>query len=279
MVAALTVLLGYSAPEPCDARERRKRDLQLAGLASEEGQDRSLEDVKRSYLADLEPRVSKTHFANVSSRLTKVLNGLKLRRVQDLKPHELQGWCATRFAEGAAHRTANLDVNTLKSMLRWAVDAELLAVNPLARLKPLPEGKKHQKFRRRELNEVEITKCRNEAAKDDQREADHMAAARSIEGGTKGRLFADRERRIRVPQYPQWLAFLETGARWGALTQTVWSDMDEDKGTLRLRARTPRPRRSRCSPCDATSCSSSRTFATSMRTCSGGRLCRRISSS
>lgn len=214
----------------------RRRDLQLAGLGSEEGQDRSLEDVKRAYLADLEPRVSETHFANVSSRLTRVLDGLKLRRVQDLKPHELQDWRATRLAEGAAHRTANLDVNTLKAMLRWAVDAELLAVNPLARLKPLPEGKKHQKFRRRALSEAEITKFLNEAAKDDQREADHMAAARSIEGGTKGRPFAQRERRLRVPQYPLWLAFLETGARWGALTQTVWSDLDEDKATLRLRA-------------------------------------------
>ncbi|MEO6594519.1 MAG: site-specific integrase [Planctomycetota bacterium] len=176
------------------------------------------------------------HYANTGRRLKRLLAGLKVRRVLDLKAHDLQEWRASRLADGVANRTANMDVSTLKSMLRWAIDADLLTVNPLARLKPLPEGKKHQKFRRRALTESEITKFLSEAAKDDDREADRLAAVRTRKGGTKGRAYAERARAIRVPQLPLWLAFLETGARWGALTKTVWSDLDEQKCTLRLRA-------------------------------------------
>ena len=76
------------------------------------------------------------------------------------------------------------------------------------------------------------------AKKADGRIQARKAAIRSIQGGTKGRRFAERGRAPRVPQYPMWLALLTTGARWTELTSTTWGDLDEAVGTLRIRAST-----------------------------------------
>ena len=45
-----------------------------------------------------------------------------------------------------------------------------------------------------------------------------------------------------------WLAFLETGGRWGELTQATWGDFDERRMTLTFRAATTKSKRERTLP-------------------------------
>ncbi len=226
----------------------RRRDLELAGLGREESHDRLLEEVRGLYESDLEQRVSAGHLSNLKGRLKRVLGGLRARRVSELQTSDLLEWRRRRIEDGASNRTANLDVAAVQGMLRWAVDCDVIASNPLAKLKRLPQGQKHQRYRRRALTEAEIERFLTAAIEDDAEQARHVAAERTIKNGTKGSRYAGRERSHRVPQYPLWLALVETGARWGALSQTVWQDLDEESATLRLRAETAKSGREQTNP-------------------------------
>ena len=213
----------------------RRRDLEMAGLDVEDAQSTPLVELKEAYLAELATRVTERHLENSKARLSRVLKGVNAQTVADLAPQDVQAWRRERVADGASNRTANLDVNSLRSMLRWALQAEIIGRDPLSTVKPLPEGKRNQRYLRRSLSEDEVARFLLQARVDDQEEAARMQAERSKAGGTKGKKWAGRERLHRVPQVPLWNAFLETGARWGALTRVTWADLDESAGTLRLR--------------------------------------------
>ena len=67
----------------------RQRDLELAGLGSEEGQSMPLAEVRDLYLSDLRHHVSRKHLVNVELRLRKLLEGLDAVRVRDVTPHSV----------------------------------------------------------------------------------------------------------------------------------------------------------------------------------------------
>ena len=226
----------------------RKRDLEIAGLGIEGANEMRLADLKIQYLADLKLRVTAAHVTNMKSRFKRIFEEIKARRVSDLRPGDVLAFRRQRVADGASNRTANLDVSALKAMLNWAVDAGILGANPLAKIKPLPQGKKHQRFRRRAMTETEVEDFLQAAAEDDAEQAAHVAAEHTIDGGSKGKGYAARQRATRVPQFPLWLALIETGARWGALTQVLWQDLDEEATTLRLRAETSKGEREQVNP-------------------------------
>ncbi len=139
-------------------------------------------------------------------------------------------------AQGAANRTANLVVDSLKAMLTWAVECELIAKSPLGRIRRLPDGVGYQRCVRRALTDDEIRRFLLAANADDR-----AVAARWRNRGGGGH--NHRRVGIRVPQAPLWRAFLETGARWSELTRTQWSDLDVDEQTLLLRAEHTKARR------------------------------------
>ena len=226
----------------------RERDLELAGLAEEERQDVAVAALQDRYLEELGTRVSEGHHKNTRRRLEKIIGELSVARLADLRPAVIHEWRSRRLEEGVANRTVNLDVSSLQSMLRWALDAELIGVNPVARVKPLPEGKRNQRYRRRAMTEEEIECFLAAARADDAEEAKRVAAERTLSGGTKGRPYSDRERRIRIPQTLLWLGFLETGARWSALTRVVWADIDQAHSTLRLRVENAKAEKEQCIP-------------------------------
>lgn len=125
-------------------------------------------------------------------------------------------------------------MDRLNAALRWAVECELIAANPLQHLRRLPEHAEHRRYRRRALAEDEIRKF--------------IAASDRDDASWDEFLFDRRGSATRIPQTPLWIAFLETGARWGELSKAMWGDVDLAKGTLVLRAENTKSKRQRAVP-------------------------------
>jgi integrase len=225
-----------------------QRDLELAGLGRVEGQSKALAELVPAYLADLGQRAGAKQIRNVRDRLARILSAVRVVRVRDLKPVDVLRFRDERRQSGVSNRTANADVGALQAMLNWAVRVELIAENPVRYVPRLPIGEEHQKHPRRALTEPEIDRLLAAAEADDAECAAFYAAERTIEAGTKGADYAEQRRPPRVPQAPLWRALVESGARWGELTQARWSDLDEALGTLTLRAATTKSGRSRVIP-------------------------------
>jgi integrase len=204
-----------------------QRDLEVAGLGTVEGQGRSLAELKGTYLSDLSTRAVPKHVANTRARLNAILDVLPAQRVRDLKPIEVIQHRAKRLAEGISHRTANLQVDTLRSMLGWAVKVGLIAENPLRNMPRLKENEATKRYQRRALTEDEIEAFLAAAREDDRRNALH---------------------RRRVPQEPFWRSLLETGARYGEVIRVSWADLDVGKRLLTLRAENTKTRKARVIP-------------------------------
>jgi integrase len=225
-----------------------QRDLELAGLGTVEGQSRSLAEVRDLYLTHLRATVGASQATNVAARLGKVLAALRVPRVRDLRVIDLLRYRAELVEAGKSNRTANAHVGAVKAMLNWVVSAQLVAENPVESLKPLPMGEAHQVHVRRALSDEEIARFLAAAEQDDADVAAYLAAEKTIASGTKPRAYAQRRRTPRVPQALLWRALVETGARWGELTQATWADLDAEDRTLRLRAATTKTRRERVIP-------------------------------
>lgn len=207
----------------------RQRDLELAGLGSEAGQSRPLAEIRDLYLQDLSHRASARHVLNVSGKLDRVLADLGSPRVRDVTPASVMTFRGRLVDSGLSHRTANCYVGTLRALLSWAVEAGLIAQNPIERLRALPEGPKHTVRNRRALSDDEIARFLAAAEDDDRR-----CVARTADP--------------RVPQAPLWRAFLETGCRYGELVQATWADVDLDARVLVLRGETTKAGRARAIP-------------------------------
>jgi len=144
-----------------------------------------------------------------------------------LRPIEVIQHRARRLAGGISHRTANLQVDTLRSMLGWAVKVGLIAESPLRNMPRLKENEATKRYQRRALTEEEIEAFLAAAREDDRRNAVH---------------------RRRVPQEPFWRALLETGARYGEVIRVSWADLDMGKRLLTLRAENTKTRKARVIP-------------------------------
>jgi integrase len=225
-----------------------KRDLEMAGLAPVEGQNRELTELAEIYIADLAVRASDAHMRNVKARIARVLRSVRARRVSDLRPHMLLEHRARRVADGAGHATVNHEIKHVVGMLRWAERNRLIAQNPVPAIKPLPLDRGHLRRRRRAMSDAEIERFLRAARDDDRSIQDRWSAKISILAGSKGKTWNERERPTRVPQFPLWFAFLETGARYRELTSTCWGDLNETARTLTLRSETTKNGKGRTIP-------------------------------
>ena len=206
-----------------------RRDMAVAGLGSEAGQGELLSEVVAEYVSDLEPRVGPRHFKQVKSRLDGTVAALGEMRVRDLRPMHVVRIRNEAVTAGLSNRTANLVVTTLQSALRWAAENALIALNPIGHVRKLPESAEHRKVKRRPMTDEEIARFLA-ASEDDDEQCE---------------LLWDY---VRVPQTPLWLAFLETGARYGELTRTTWADFDAKTRVLVLRAETTKSKKQRAIP-------------------------------
>ncbi len=229
-------------------KRMRERDLRMAGLSQEVNQERSLSDLRHSYMTDLASRTCEAHTERTRGCLERVLTFLGVRSVRELMPEAVLEYRRSRQRADIAHRTINKEVGSLKAMLGWAAGCGLIAQNPLAALSRLPEGATYQKHHRRDLSEEELQKLVTASRVEDQVGHERCAAIRTIRGGTRGPGYAKKPHSLRVPQTPMWITLIETGIRWSELSRLVWGDFDSSRPQLTLQAANTKSRRSRPIP-------------------------------
>jgi integrase len=204
----------------------RERDMALHGLGAVAGQAMDLGELIESYLADLGTRASDAHVTNSRQALARMIEELRVRRVMDVRPADVLAVRARMLATGLAPRTVNVHVDRLRAALNWGCDAGLIAQNPLARLKRLPDGEAHQAKRRRAMSDDEIERFLAAAQADDRANA----------------------RPGRIEQAPFWRFLIETACRYGEARALTWADVDLDARVVTLRAETTKAGKSRSLP-------------------------------
>jgi integrase len=168
---------------------------------------------------------------------------LGVRRVVDVRPAEVLRVRARLLEGGIAPRTANIHVGRLRAALNWGCDAGLIAENPLARLKRLPDGEAHQVCRRRAMSDDEIARFLAAAEADDRENERRLAV--SVE---RGRVRARSSDGMRVPQAPLWRFLIETGCRYGEARALTWADIDLERRVATLRPETTKAGKARSLP-------------------------------
>jgi integrase len=221
-----------------------QRDLEVAGLATVEGQGRPLAEVRDAYLQDLATRASPRHVVNVTASLDRVLAAIPAKRVLDVRAYDLISYRAALLKAGLSVRSANLRCDVLRSTLTWAVRVGLIAENPVRNMPRLPESEATKRYRRRAMSEDEIARFLAAAEADDRENA---SAARGW-SRAKGTLRALGAPRPRVPQAPLFRFLLEAATRYGETVRVTWADFDEADRSVTLRAETTKAGRSRTIP-------------------------------
>ncbi len=221
----------------------RARDMALHGLGAVAGQAMDLGELIESYLADLGTRASDAHVTNSRQALARMIEELGVRRVMDVRPADVLRVRARLLDGGLAPRTVNVHVDRLRAALNWGCDAGLIAENPLARLKRLPDGEAHQVKRRRAMSDDEIARFLAAAEADDRENERKLTI--SVE---RGRTRAQRSGGVRIPQAPLWRFLIETACRYGEARALTWADVDLATRVVALRAETTKARRARSLP-------------------------------
>jgi len=226
----------------------RSRDLCLAGLGVEEGFDRPIQELVEEYLADLGACRSPQYAKRVESILRRVQLRMRLASVRDLHPQAFLIYRRSRLADKVANRTANMELTVVRSMLNWAIRSGYIGFNPLQGVQQLPAGKAYEVRPRRVLSEDEIARFLRASSQIDVESRAYASATKTIAGRTKGRAFAEKDRKPVVPQHPLWLTLLETGARFGETVKATWGDFSEAQASLVLRAHTTKSKKERRLP-------------------------------
>jgi len=181
-------------------------------------------------LDDLEARTSDRHHTQVRAQLGMVLAGIPAKTVEDLRPRHVVSYRNAQLKAGRSNRCANVHLQALKGMLRWAHAMGEITSNPIDGVKPLPTGERHATQHRRALSEDEVVRFLTALDAEDRELAKHFG--------------------YRVPQTPFFRALLETGARYGELITASWSDLDLNPGkaAITLRAKNTKAGRKRTIP-------------------------------
>jgi len=231
--------------------EIRKRDRAKAGLASELGQDTDLAVLASEYVAELATHACGKHVRKTDALLGKLPGILHARQVRDLRPEAYEQYRQRQIRNGVARATVNSSLVALNGLLRWAVATRRIAENPLESLRVLPTGRAFQKRPRRALTEEETEAFLRAAYAADEAAGERMAAAKTIEGGTRRAEYAQRERHQRLPVGPLFRFLVESGCRWGEARQISWADLDLARCRITLRPSTTKNKRGRVLPLKA----------------------------
>jgi integrase len=88
-----------------------------------------------AYLASLTAKgVTPTHLTNVRRQLSGVIEGCRFKTLADIKREPVERWLTSPANARRSARTRNAYLNALKWFCNWAVDAERLVANPVARI-------------------------------------------------------------------------------------------------------------------------------------------------
>lgn len=186
------------------------------------------------YCAELASRARPRTVKESAAILARIIGELGVARVGELSRGVVKAWRERRLAAGASNKTVNNQLAVLLAALACAVESELIPAHPLAGLRTLPVGPRHQRRRPRALAEWEIAQL--------------FAALADMDANPPP------EQRPRIPQAILVRVLLETGARWGELTLATWADVDTAGATLNLRAENTKTERERAIPLRRETC-------------------------
>jgi integrase len=190
--------------------------------------------VAEGYLAALATRGRPRTVKESAAILSRIVAELGVETVEELSRGRIRTWREERLRGGASNKTVNNQLAVLLAALADAVECELIESHPLAGLRSLPVGPRHQRRKPRALADFEVTKL--------------LAALADMDANPPP------EQRPRIPQELLARVLLETGARWGELTAATWADVDTAAGTLTLRAETTKTEAERCIPLRRETC-------------------------
>lgn len=190
--------------------------------------------VVAQYVVELGARATPRTVKESAAILARILRELEVELVEDLSRAKVRAWRERRLAAGASNKTVNNQLAALLAALASAVESDLIEAHPLAGLRALPVGPRHQRRRPRALTEWEITKL--------------LAALAEMDA------HPPPEQLPRVPQELLVRVLLETGARWGELTLATWADIDTSTAVLALRAENTKTERERTIPLRRETC-------------------------
>jgi integrase len=183
-------------------------------------------------------------------RLNACFGWLENKPMAEINPFLLQAWRKRQLEGGKSPVTVNRDLADLKALLSKAVELGLLAVHPLARLKP---AKTEDNSRIRHLSPEEEKRLFAALAK---REAESRAARTRF---NKWRQERKQEPRPEIPDKefsdhlkPMVLLALHTGLRRGELFSAEWRDIDFLNNRLTVRAAAAKGAKPRHIPLNAT---------------------------
>ena len=167
------------------------------------------------------------------------------KKLSNITAWDIQKWRSDREKSGLAPSSINRRVTTLKALLNKAVEWDVIAVNPINKIKPIKVDKS---ARVRYLTSKEEASLR---ASLDEREADIR----------KGRLSGNAWREVRrystLPSLdapfadylkPMVLLALNTGLRRGELFNLAWTDVDLERKQLTVEGTTAKSGQTRHIP-------------------------------
>lgn len=182
----------------------------------------TLRETASLYLSDLRTRARPSSVSAAESALARLARELPAHLpvradgaeldASDLTVRGVMAWREARVAAGATNKTANTDVGYLRAALRLAVRMGELERDPLACMKGLPTGRRHQSRAPRALTDFEANRLVCAAEDSDAREPD------------------------KFPRAPLLATLAMTGARWGELAAVKWRGFDALAATLEFPA-------------------------------------------
>ena len=200
------------------------------------------------YLDDYYERYVRQHHSRPDETLGYLRAvGFDNKALADLSLADAEAYRLDRKASGKAATTINREMATLKAALQRAVDWDLLATNPLTKLKPLKTDRRGVvRYLSDQENKrlLEALAARDKRKRSERASANKWRAARGYEPLPPLGAYADS-------LTPIVLTALNTGLRRGELWNLAWGDVDLKRGMLTVHGKGAKSGQTRHIPLNA----------------------------
>lgn len=187
----------------------------------------------------------RAHKQNLARLLT-AFKALLDKKIDALVPLDLERWRAAEVERGLSLQTINRDIASIKACLNRAVDWDLLAINPLAKVK---KSWVDDCVKVRYLSEKEEARLRQALdAREERRRTERDTA--NHWRSERGYVLLPSMRTLAFTDHlkPLVLLSINTGCRRGELFDLTWANVDLDRRILTVSGATAKSKRTRHIP-------------------------------
>jgi len=191
-------------------------------------------------------KANQRSYAQNLKRLTTAFKTLLDKRLDEIKGLDVERWRAGEIGRGLSLETINRDISSIKAAFNRAVDWELIATNPLAKVK---KSRTDDCLKVRYLSDAEEGRlrtaidAREERRRSERDSANHWRRERGyvLLPSLHMVMFTDHVK-------PLILLSINTGCRRGELFDLTWSNVDLDRRILTVTGATAKSKRTRHIP-------------------------------